>query len=135
MFKKPDIKGRGRTGIISKPISSIRIVLEEKTATDYYKMMLSGKTPPGMSALFRRMLYQNKADFEHIQASSHMLSSAGRYYRRTQFKRLVQLVQKEYRKRGITMAAGKIERNLLERSAAAFTKARDEVNKRSLLAK
>ena len=135
MFKKPDIKGRGRTGIISKPISSIRIVMEEKTPADFYKLMLQGKTPPGMSALFRRMLYHNKADFEQLQASSHLLTSAGRYYRRTQFKRLVQLVQKEYRKRGISMHAHKIERNLLERATAAFIRSRDEINKRNLLEK
>lgn len=57
MFKKPDIKGRGRTGVIKKPICSIRIVLEEKTPADFYKLMLQGRTPTGLSALFRRMLY------------------------------------------------------------------------------
>ena len=31
VYKAPDIKGRGRTGIIRKPKCSMRIVLEEKT--------------------------------------------------------------------------------------------------------
>mmetsp|Transcript_28324 Transcript_28324/g.37816 ORF Transcript_28324/g.37816 Transcript_28324/m.37816 type:complete len:240 (+) Transcript_28324:111-830(+) len=82
MYKTADIKGRGRTGMIRKPLSSIRIVMEEKTPKDFYKMMLKGDTPPGLSALFRRMLYQNKADFDHIRSISHMLTSKGRYYRR-----------------------------------------------------
>ena len=98
LFKKPDIKGRGKTGLIKKPKCSMRLVMEEKTPSDFFKLMLSGKTPAGLSALFRRMLYQNKANFEQIRQSSYMLTSKGRYYRRTQFRRLVQLVQKEYRK-------------------------------------
>ena len=71
--------------------------------TEFYKMMLKGETPPGLAALFRRMVYQNKADFEHIKDVSHMLTSNGRRYRRVQFRRLVQSLQKEYMKRGIRM--------------------------------
>ena len=67
----------------------MRIVLEEKTEADFYKMMLKGESPPGLSALFRRVLYQNKADFENIRQTSHLLTSKGRYYRRVQFRRLV----------------------------------------------
>mgnify|MGYP000956851958 CR=1 FL=1 len=52
--------------------------------------------------------------------ASHMLTSKGRTYRKVQFRRLVQSVQKEYRKRGIVMRAAKIERNLLERAASNF---------------
>ena len=95
-YKAPDIKGRGKCGTIRKPKSSVRIVLEERSPAEFYKMMLKGETPMGMSAVFRRMMYQNKGDFEHLQRSSHLLTSAGRRYRRVQFKRLVQLVQKEY---------------------------------------
>ena len=82
LFRKPDIKGRGRTGLIKKLRSSMRITLEEKSAAEFYKLTLKGHTPPGMSALFRRMIYQNKGDFEHLRAASHMLTSNGRRYRR-----------------------------------------------------
>ena len=82
MLKKPDIKGRGRTGVIRKPLCSMRMVLEEKNPAEFYKMMLKGETPPGLAALFRRMVYQNKADFEHVKDVSHMLTSNGRRYRR-----------------------------------------------------
>ena len=40
LHKKPDIKGRGRTGIISKPVSNMRIVMAEKSIADFYCMML-----------------------------------------------------------------------------------------------
>ena len=36
LHKKPDIKGRGRTGIIRKPVSNMRIVLAEKSIGDFY---------------------------------------------------------------------------------------------------
>ena len=92
MVKMPDIKSRGRCGTIRKPLSSMRIVMEERGAADFYRMMLKGETPHGMSALFRRIYYQNKADFEHVKASSYMLSAKGRRYRRVQFQRLVQSI-------------------------------------------
>ena len=57
MLKKPDIKGRGRTGVIRKPLCSMRMVLEEKNPAEFYKMMLKGETPVGLAALFRRMVY------------------------------------------------------------------------------
>ena len=42
VFKVPDIKGRGRCGIIRKPKCSMRIVLEEKTPEQFYALMLKG---------------------------------------------------------------------------------------------
>ena len=103
LHKKPDIKGRGRTGVIRKPLSSIRIVLAEKSISDFYKMMLVGEASPGLAAFFRRMVFHNKADFEHIRQTSHLLSARGRRYRRVQFRRLVQYVRKEYKRRGVFM--------------------------------
>ena len=50
--------------MIHSPISSLRIVLEEKSPADYYKMMLKGECPPMMGYVFRKMLYQSNADFE-----------------------------------------------------------------------
>jgi len=80
--KRPDIKGRGRTGIIRKPMSNMRVVMEEKTDVDFYKMMLKGETPVGLSTVLRKVVYQNKGDFEHIRHQSHLLTSKGRYYRK-----------------------------------------------------
>ena len=120
LYKIPDIKGRGRTGVIRKPLCSMRIVMMEKSSAEFFKMMIKGNTPAGVSAIYRRTLYQNKADFEHIRASSHMLTSAGRRYRRVQFRRLVQSVKKEYMKRGVVMREAKIERNLLDKIAATY---------------
>ena len=57
LMRKPDIKGRGRCGTIKKPVCSMRIVMEEKTDSDFFKMMVKGDAPKGLAALFRRMLY------------------------------------------------------------------------------
>ena len=40
LYKKLDIKGRGKMGIIRVPKSSIQVVLEEKPLVDFYKLML-----------------------------------------------------------------------------------------------
>ncbi len=81
--KKMDIRARGKFGMIHAPISSITITLEEKSQADFYKMMVSGKAPPAIGHMFRKMLYQNDADFERVQKLSHITTSQGRYYRRT----------------------------------------------------
>lgn len=83
--KKIDIKGRGRHGMITGNQSSCRIWLEERNPADYYKMMLLGKAPSGIGWMMRRILYQNKMDFNQVKALSHMTTSKGRRYRRVQF--------------------------------------------------
>ena len=122
--KKLDIKARGKMGLIHAPISTVRVVLEERSNTDFYKMLVTGKATPAIGDTFSKMLYQNDADFERVKALSHLTTSKGRYYRRTQFRRLIQLVQKEYQKQGVDMKRSKIERNILEKSAADFIEQR-----------
>jgi len=46
MYKKMDIKGRSRMGIIKVPKCSVKILVEEKSPHDYYKMLLKGECPP-----------------------------------------------------------------------------------------
>ena len=53
LYKAPDIKGRGRCGVIRKPKCSMRIVIEEKTTEEYFKMVLKGETPSGLSSMYR----------------------------------------------------------------------------------
>ena len=125
MYKKPDIKGRGRTGVIRKPLCSMRIVMMELSEEEFFKLMVKGDTPAGVSALYRRAIYQNKGDFEHIRANAHMLTSAGRRYRRVQFRRLVQSIKKEYMRRGIVMKESKIERNMLNKLAVRYVAHKD----------
>jgi ribosomal protein L22 len=55
--KKVDIKGRGKMGMITVPKCSLVITLEERSATDYYKMIMKGETPAGIAATYRRLLY------------------------------------------------------------------------------
>lgn len=90
--RKLDIRARGKMGFIHGSISSITVILEERSVADFYKMIVTGKTPPALGHTFRKMLYQNDADFEKVKALSHMTTSRGRSYRKNQFKRLVQLV-------------------------------------------
>ena len=71
------------------PKCSLKIVLEEKPFVEFYKMLLKGEAPQGVGHMFRTLMVQSEADFERVQRLSFMTTSKGRYYRRTQFKRLV----------------------------------------------
>ena len=66
MFKKLDIKGRSRMGIIRVPKSSVKIVIEEKHPVDYYKMLMKGKCPQGFAGVLKTMLAQSDADFDQV---------------------------------------------------------------------
>jgi hypothetical protein len=55
-------------------------------------MMMTGKCPPSVGHIFRKMLYQNEADFEKVKELSHLTTSKGRYYRKVQFDRMVQMI-------------------------------------------
>ena len=92
LFKKPDIKGRGRCGVIRTEQTKLRLILSQKSPADFYEMVLKGETPVGVASVFRRMLFQNFANFEHVRAAAHMTTSEGRRYRRVQFMRLVKYV-------------------------------------------
>jgi hypothetical protein len=80
--KKMDIRARGKFGIIHAPISHITVILEERSPVDFYKQMISGNAPATLGYMFRRMLYQNDADFNTVQKLSYLTTSQGRYYRR-----------------------------------------------------
>lgn len=89
MGKKIDIKGRGRHGIVKIPKCSIKIVLEEKTSEEWYKMVLRGDCPSGMANMLKTMIVQSDADFDRVKRLSFMTTSQGRHYRKVQFKRMV----------------------------------------------
>lgn len=131
--KKIDIKARGKYGLIHAPRSTITVVLEERSPADFFKMVVKGETPPTLGHTFRKMLFQNDADFERVKALSHMTTSRGRYYRKVQFRRLVQLIQKQYQSQGVAMRKDKVERNLLEKAAAEFLETRKRNDEQRLL--
>jgi len=55
--RKMDIRARGKFGMMHAPISSITVILEEKSAADFYKLLISGKAPPALGHMYRKMLY------------------------------------------------------------------------------
>ena len=55
--KKIDIRARGKFGMMHAPRSSITVIMEEKSAADFYKMMITGKCPPSIGYVFKQMLY------------------------------------------------------------------------------
>ena len=92
--KKIEWKGRAKVGFWKVPKSSIRITVWRKTTEDHLTEILTGKTDPGLATLLRSRMIQTKANLEEMQSLGYMLTSKGRHYRSTQFKRMVQLVTK-----------------------------------------
>jgi len=43
--------------MIYAPISSIRVTVEEKSASEFFKLIVTGKCPPAVGYIFKRMLY------------------------------------------------------------------------------
>lgn len=82
-MRKMDIRARGKFGMIHLPKSSIRVVLEERSIEDFFKMLIKGECPATVGFIFRKMLYQNDANFEKVKELSYMTTSKGRYYRKT----------------------------------------------------
>ena len=89
LLKKVDIKGRTKMGFIKKPKCSIKLVLEEKPIKEFYKMIVTGNTPPAIASQLKTILVQSEANLSTIHRMNGMLTSRGRSYHRTQFKRLV----------------------------------------------
>ena len=75
----------------------MKLVLEEKPIEEFYKLLLVGKCPAALAIQMKTIMVQSEADYERVQKMSFITTSEGRYYRRTQFNRLVQKVEKEYR--------------------------------------
>jgi ribosomal protein L22 len=55
--KKIDIRGRGKMGMIHPSISSLKVVMEEKPLSEFYKLVVSGKCPPTVGNVFKKILY------------------------------------------------------------------------------
>lgn len=51
--KKLDIRARGKFGIIHSTISSITVILEEKSPAEFFKMMITGNCPPTIGYIFK----------------------------------------------------------------------------------
>ena len=49
LYKKLNIMGRSRMGVIRVPKCSVKLVLEEKPNEEFIKMIISGKTPQGFA--------------------------------------------------------------------------------------
>jgi hypothetical protein len=64
-------------------ISSVTVIMEEKSPVDFFKMMIQGQCPPAVGYIFKKMLYQSDADFDKVKALSHLTTSEGRHYRKT----------------------------------------------------
>jgi len=122
--KKLEIKGRGKMGVQTKPISSLTVRLEERPMEFMIRDVLSGEADPGIGHAMRQQLFQANADYEDIKKFSHFLTSKGRYYRRTQFKRLVEKISKEKASQGQPVRKSKIEEYLLNTEVAKIMEAR-----------
>lgn len=132
-FKKLDIRARGKMGMIRVPKSKITVILEEKPFKELFKLMLMGQTPPAVAEAFRLQLFQKDADLPELQKMAHVTTAQGRFYRKEQFERLVQMVEQEYQSRGLFPRKKQIIRNLLEKEASKFIEKMEEKESASVV--
>jgi len=62
-----------------------------------------------------------------------MLTSSGRYYRKVQFDRLVEMVEEEYKQKGVVPRRERIIKELLEKTATQFMAKKEEKEQGSLV--
>ena len=55
--RKIDIRARGKFGIMRPVRSSVTVILEEKSAADFYKMLMKGECPPTVGQIAKKLLY------------------------------------------------------------------------------
>lgn len=120
-------------GTIRKPKCSVRIVLEEKPNEEFYKMIISGKCPPGVAHQLKTVLVQSEANLSTLHKMNPLLTSRGRYYRRTQFKRMVKLVVSDYKRKGQPVNKQKVERNLLEKTIYHYVEQQKALQNKTLI--
>jgi len=129
-YKRVDIKAKGKTGIRRTPSSSIRLILEEKSLEELYKLFITGHCPPGLASAIRKMLIEKGADFEEITRYSHVTTARGRFEQRKKLKFEVEneksKLRKSMRKKIIRSLIKKIYIDQLAEKQAAETRKKEK---------
>lgn len=135
-FKRIDIRAKGKTGVRKTPSSSIRMVLEEKSLEDVYKLNISGHCPPGLAAATRKALLESSADFEQVAKVAHITTARGRCEQRKRFRlRLEEVHRKMCEHFGRRLARRVTRKVYMERIASEYAegirrKEREDVEER-----
>lgn len=86
----------GKSGIMKRDWSRVKITLEEKPVDEIFRMVISGNAPPGMAKLWRDRFEKENADFDTIRKFQFILTSKGRSQRKLMIKRKAQRLQDQF---------------------------------------
>jgi hypothetical protein len=111
--KIPHQRAKGRMVFITKHWSRLNLVFKRIDAVEASQHILTGKSDPTYAYYNRQYLFLSNASLQEIKSKSHITTSRGRLYRRTQFNRMITLLRERYSKRtGTLLSKQVIEENL-----------------------
>ena len=86
----------GKSGILKRDFSRVKITLEEKSPEQIFKLFITGQAPNGLVKLWRQYFQENDYDLEDIRKFQFVLTSKGRQQRRLMIKRRAQKMQDDF---------------------------------------
>jgi hypothetical protein len=109
----PHQRAKGRMVFITKHWSRLNLVFKRIDAVEASRHILTGKSDPTYAFLTRQYLFLTNSSLREIKNKSHITTSRGRLYRRTQFKRMITLLRERYSQRmGVLLSREAVEEHL-----------------------
>ena len=100
----PSPRAKGKVDRIFRSLSKLYVHIEKVSAEKYFENVATGRADISFAKNFRKLLFMNNAPLKTIKAFSFITTARGRYYRKTQFDRLVIFLRdKYYKEKGIKL--------------------------------
>jgi ribosomal protein L22 len=101
---KMEMRARSKFGIRNKPYCHITIRLKKITPNKLFADAIMGNSSFVFSNFMKSLLFQNKLQFQALKDLSFMTASRSKHYRRTQLKRMILLIRKFLKGKGIVVS-------------------------------
>ena len=111
---------KGRAGRLNRDWVKFVVNLEEKPANQFFKLMIGGKCPPGLAAVYKKNLLMDDADLEPVRSLYFLLTAQGRHRRKIMIRRKAYMRMKEYETRGVFVTHRIMEEKILEEESQMF---------------
>jgi len=111
---------KGVAGRLRKDWSQFVIHLEEKPAKKFFKMMIGGRCPAGLAAIYKKNLIESDANYEDVRKLQFLLTPQGRHRRRIMIRRRAYIRKQEFDAKGVFVTMRTMEAKILEEDAVSF---------------
>jgi hypothetical protein len=111
---------KGVAGRLNRDWSQFVINLEEKPAKKFFKMMIGGKCPAGLAAIYKKNLIESDANLEDVRKLQFLLTPQGRHRRRVMIRRRAYIRKQDYDAKGVFVTIRTMEEKILEEDSLQF---------------